>query len=53
MCGVCGVIQVAGEARLPVEQETLDRMTDAMTHRGPERSRHAISSPGSRSASAV
>jgi len=35
MCGVCGVIQVAGEARLPVEQETLDRMTDAMTHRGP------------------
>src|SRR4249920_2475999 len=35
MCGVCGVIQVVGEARLPVEQQKLDRMTDAMTHRGP------------------
>ena len=35
MCGVCGVIQVVGEPRLPVEAETLDRMTDAMVHRGP------------------
>ncbi len=35
MCGVCGVIQVVGEPRLPVDAETLDRMTDAMVHRGP------------------
>jgi asparagine synthase (glutamine-hydrolysing) len=35
MCGICGVIQISGEARAPVSQDVLDRMTDAMTHRGP------------------
>ena len=35
MCGICGVIQIGGEPREVVPPETLDRMTDAMTHRGP------------------
>ena len=35
MCGICGVIQIGGEARDPVTAEVLDRMTDTMTHRGP------------------
>jgi len=35
MCGICGVIQVAGDPRLPVEQHMLDNMTDLMVHRGP------------------
>jgi asparagine synthase (glutamine-hydrolysing) len=35
MCGICGVVQLRGEPRQVVEPETLDRMTDAMTHRGP------------------
>lgn len=35
MCGICGVIQVGGEPRLPIDQTVLDRMTDRMTHRGP------------------
>src|SRR5262245_38301096 len=34
MCGICGVIQVRGEPRPVVAPEVLDRMTDAMTHRG-------------------
>jgi asparagine synthase (glutamine-hydrolysing) len=36
MCGICGVIQIGGPAREVVSPETLDRMTDAMTHRGPD-----------------
>jgi asparagine synthase (glutamine-hydrolysing) len=36
MCGICGVIQVAGEPRLPVSADVLDGMTDVMTHRGPD-----------------
>src|SRR5690242_5094443 len=45
MCGICGVVQLGGEPRLVVDSETLDRMTDAMTHRGPnERGVHL--SPG-------
>jgi asparagine synthase (glutamine-hydrolysing) len=36
MCGICGVIQVGGEPREVLPPETLDRMTDAMTHRGPD-----------------
>src|SRR5918999_6419330 len=37
MCGICGVVQVGGgEPRPVVEPETLDRMTDVMTHRGPD-----------------
>jgi asparagine synthase (glutamine-hydrolysing) len=35
MCGICGVVQVGGEPRPVVSPEILDRMTDAMTHRGP------------------
>ena len=35
MCGICGVVQVRGQPRPVVEPEVLDRMTDAMTHRGP------------------
>jgi asparagine synthase (glutamine-hydrolysing) len=36
MCGICGVIQIAGDPRLPVEQHMLDNMTDLMIHRGPD-----------------
>ncbi len=36
MCGICGVIQVAGRPRPVLPAEVLDRMTDAMTHRGPD-----------------
>jgi asparagine synthase (glutamine-hydrolysing) len=35
MCGICGVIQIGDEPRIPVEPHVLDRMTDAMRHRGP------------------
>src|SRR5918997_2906694 len=35
MCGICGVVQIGGEPREVVAPEVLDRMTDAMTHRGP------------------
>lgn len=35
MCGICGVISV-GAAGAPLPTETLDRMTDLMTHRGPD-----------------
>jgi asparagine synthase (glutamine-hydrolysing) len=36
VCGICGVIQLNGEPRHPVEDATLIAMTDAMTHRGPD-----------------
>ena len=36
MCGICGVVQIGGGApREVVPPDVLDRMTDAMTHRGP------------------
>lgn len=35
MCGICGVVQVGGAPREVVAPDVLDRMTDAMTHRGP------------------
>ena len=35
MCGICGVVQLRGEPRPVIAPEVLDRMTDAMTHRGP------------------
>ncbi len=35
MCGICGVIQLGGVPRPPVAPGVIDRMTDAMTHRGP------------------
>jgi asparagine synthase (glutamine-hydrolysing) len=35
MCGICGVVQIGGDSREVVPTEVLDRMTDAMAHRGP------------------
>jgi asparagine synthase (glutamine-hydrolysing) len=35
MCGICGIVQLEGEARPVASPEVLDRMTDAMAHRGP------------------
>jgi asparagine synthase (glutamine-hydrolysing) len=35
VCGICGVVQLGGEPRPVVAPDVLDRMTDAMTHRGP------------------
>jgi asparagine synthase (glutamine-hydrolysing) len=45
MCGICGVVQVGGPPREVVSPETLDRMTDAMTHRGPD-DRGIFQAPG-------
>ena len=45
MCGICGVVQVRGEPRPVVDGATLDRMTDAMTHRGPN-DRGTYTAPG-------
>jgi asparagine synthase (glutamine-hydrolysing) len=45
MCGISGVIQIGGEPRAVVDPEVLDRMTDAMTHRGPN-DRGTYSAPG-------
>jgi asparagine synthase (glutamine-hydrolysing) len=36
MCGICGVVQLDGAPRPVVAPEVLDRMTDAMVHRGPD-----------------
>lgn len=36
MCGICGIVQLGGEPRPVASDETLRRMTDAMTHRGPD-----------------
>jgi asparagine synthase (glutamine-hydrolysing) len=45
MCGICGVIQIGGEPRRVLPDHVLDRMTDAMSHRGPnDRGTHV--SPG-------
>lgn len=35
MCGICGAVQIEGEPRRVLEPGVLNRMTDAMTHRGP------------------
>jgi asparagine synthase (glutamine-hydrolysing) len=35
MCGICGAIQISGDPRVPLRPGVLDRMTDAMIHRGP------------------
>jgi asparagine synthase (glutamine-hydrolysing) len=35
MCGICGAVLLNREDRVPLGAATLDRMTDAMTHRGP------------------
>jgi asparagine synthase (glutamine-hydrolysing) len=45
MCGICGVIQIRGGQRHVLADGVLDRMTDAMAHRGPnDRGTHV--SPG-------
>jgi asparagine synthase (glutamine-hydrolysing) len=36
MCGICGAIQIRGEPREVLPPEVIDRMTDAMEHRGPD-----------------
>src|SRR5581483_10871328 len=36
MCGIAGAFLIDGPARRPISQTTLDRMTDAMSHRGPD-----------------
>jgi asparagine synthase (glutamine-hydrolysing) len=36
VCGICGVVQVGGPPRPVVDPIVLDRMTDMMTHRGPD-----------------
>jgi asparagine synthase (glutamine-hydrolysing) len=36
MCGICGIVQIGGSPREVVAPEVLDRMTDVMTHRGPD-----------------
>lgn len=35
MCGICGVFRVGGEGPV-LPRHVLDRMTDSMTHRGPD-----------------
>ena len=36
MCGICGVVRVGGPPEPVVDPELLNRMTDAMVHRGPD-----------------
>ena len=45
MCGICGVVQLGGEPREVVDRSVLERMTDVMTHRGPN-DRGLFSEPG-------
>lgn len=45
MCGICGAIQIEGEPRTVLPVETLERMTDVMTHRGPN-DRGTYAAPG-------
>ena len=35
MCGICGIAQIGGPKRKLVDVDVLVRMTDVMTHRGP------------------
>jgi asparagine synthase (glutamine-hydrolysing) len=36
VCGICGVVRIGGPPGPVVAPEILDRMTDAMAHRGPD-----------------
>jgi asparagine synthase (glutamine-hydrolysing) len=45
MCGICGIVQVDGPPREVVEAGVLERMTDVMTHRGPN-DRGVYAAPG-------
>jgi asparagine synthase (glutamine-hydrolysing) len=38
MAGICGVFQIAGSPRPPIEREVLMRMADVLAHRGPHAS---------------
>ena len=53
MCGICGIAQIGGPKRKVVEAHVLERMTDVMTHRGPNDRGFFASPPASRSASGV
>src|SRR5262245_5136041 len=35
MCGVCGGVQLGGQTRPVIARGVLERVSDAMTHRGP------------------
>ncbi len=45
MCGICGVVQIGGEPRPVLSRGVLDRMTDVMSHRGPD-DRGTFEEPG-------
>lgn len=45
MCGICGAFQIGGTPRRVLEPEVLDRMTEAMAHRGPN-DRGIFTDPG-------
>ena len=45
MCGICGVIQIGGPPRDVLDPRVLERMTDAMSHRGPD-DRGLFAEPG-------
>jgi asparagine synthase (glutamine-hydrolysing) len=45
MCGICGVVQFRGQPYEVASQALLDRMTDAMIHRGPD-DRGTLLEPG-------
>lgn len=34
MCGICGIVSIGGDG--PIDRDALQRMTDAMSHRGPD-----------------
>jgi asparagine synthase (glutamine-hydrolysing) len=36
VCGICGAVQIGGEPRLALPPDVLARMTDVMSHRGPD-----------------
>jgi asparagine synthase (glutamine-hydrolysing) len=45
MCGICGIVQFRGLPHEVASQALLDRMTDAMIHRGPD-DRGTLRAPG-------
>jgi asparagine synthase (glutamine-hydrolysing) len=45
MCGICGLVQIDGDPRRLGSPHVVDRMTDRLTHRGPN-DRGVFSAPG-------
>ena len=45
MCGICGIAQIGGPKRTLVDRDVIVRMTDVMTHRGPN-DRGLYTAPG-------